>query len=105
MLAYLSQDFTLVPGDILSGGTAKGTAADMTPRAPDGSRSTDLFLKKGDEVVVSSAHIGALRLHITPFEDHVAGVVCLPTLAIDIGCDVDVFGVQLTDGDGGTESG
>ncbi len=65
VLAYLSQDFTLVPGDILSGGTAKGTAADMTPRAPDGSRSTDLFLKKGDEVVVSSAHIGALRLHIT----------------------------------------
>ncbi len=65
VLAHLSRDFTLVPGDILSGGTARGTAADSTPRTPDGSRPTDLFLKKGDVVVVSSSRIGALRLHIT----------------------------------------
>lgn len=64
VIEHLSRDFTLVPGDIISGGTAKGTAADSTPRGEDGARSTDLFLKKGDRVVVSSPSIGALRLHI-----------------------------------------
>lgn len=64
VMEHLSRDFTLVPGDIISGGTAKGTAADSTPRGADGSRSPELFLKQGDMVVVSSPRVGALRLHI-----------------------------------------
>lgn len=61
VLEYLSQDFTFVPGDVIGGGTAKGTAADMTKNRPDGSKPTDLFLKKGDVVEVSSPQIGTIR--------------------------------------------
>lgn len=64
VLAYLSRDFTWVPGDIISGGTAAGTAADKTPRGPDGSRSSALFLKRRDVVEISSPDIGALRFEI-----------------------------------------
>jgi acylpyruvate hydrolase len=59
-LERLSQDFTFVPGDVIAGGTAAGTAADKTPPGPDGKRSTDLFLKIGDVVEVSSPQIGRL---------------------------------------------
>lgn len=64
IIEYLSQDFTFVPGDILSGGTGAGTAADKTPRGPDGSRSQELFLHQGDTVDVSSPSIGLLRIAV-----------------------------------------
>jgi 2-keto-4-pentenoate hydratase/2-oxohepta-3-ene-1,7-dioic acid hydratase in catechol pathway len=60
VLEYLSRDFTFVPGDIISGGTAAGTAADKTRPGPDGTKSLDLFLKIGDLVEVSSPQIGKL---------------------------------------------
>ena len=60
-LEFLSRDFTFVPGDVIAGGTAAGTAADKTKRAPDGSRPKDLFLKPGDVVELSSRAIGSLR--------------------------------------------
>jgi 2-keto-4-pentenoate hydratase/2-oxohepta-3-ene-1,7-dioic acid hydratase in catechol pathway len=60
LLEYLSEDLTFVPGDIVSGGTGAGTAQDSTKPNPDGTRPTDLFLKKGDVVEVSSAKIGSL---------------------------------------------
>ena len=45
-LEYLSRDFTLYPGDVISGGTAAGTAADSSELLPDKTsapwRETDL---------------------------------------------------------------
>jgi 2-keto-4-pentenoate hydratase/2-oxohepta-3-ene-1,7-dioic acid hydratase in catechol pathway len=64
VLEYLSRDFSFVPGDVIAGGTAAGTAADKTQRLPDGTRPKDLFLKAGDEVTVSSTQIGELRNRI-----------------------------------------
>ncbi len=64
VLEYLSQDFTFVPGDVIAGGTAAGTAADKSRRSPDGKRPLDLFLKVGDVVEVSSSQIGALSNQI-----------------------------------------
>jgi 2-keto-4-pentenoate hydratase/2-oxohepta-3-ene-1,7-dioic acid hydratase in catechol pathway len=64
VLEFLSRDFTFVPGDVIAGGTAAGTAMDKTPRGDGGSRSKELFLKPGDEVTVSSAQIGELRNRI-----------------------------------------
>jgi 2-keto-4-pentenoate hydratase/2-oxohepta-3-ene-1,7-dioic acid hydratase in catechol pathway len=64
ILELLSRDFTFVAGDVISGGTAAGTAADKTPPGPDGSRSQELFLKVGDVVEVSSPKIGTLRNRI-----------------------------------------
>jgi acylpyruvate hydrolase len=65
VLEYLSTDFTFVPGDIISGGTAMGTAADQTPPPADGSkRPTDLFVKPGDTVEVWSPQIGLLTNRI-----------------------------------------
>ncbi len=64
ILELLSQDFTFVPGDVISGGTAAGTAADKTPPGPDGSKSQELFLKVGDVVEVSSPKIGILANRI-----------------------------------------
>jgi len=66
VLEYLSRDFTFVPGDVISGGTAAGTAADKTKRAPDGSRPKDLFLKPNDHVELSSPAIGSLANRIAP---------------------------------------
>lgn len=61
VLEFLSRDFTFVPGDIISGGTAVGTAADQSKPGPGGTRPLDLFLKVGDLVEVSSPQIGSLR--------------------------------------------
>ncbi len=61
VLEWLSQDFTFVPGDVISGGTSSGTAQDSTRPGPDGKRSLDLFLKVGDVVELSSPKIGLLR--------------------------------------------
>jgi 2-keto-4-pentenoate hydratase/2-oxohepta-3-ene-1,7-dioic acid hydratase in catechol pathway len=63
-IEYLSQDFTFLPGDVVSGGTGAGTAMDSSPRNPDGSSPPDRFLKPGDAVEVSSPQIGVLRNNI-----------------------------------------
>lgn len=63
-LAHLSRDFTFFPGDMLSGGTGAGTAADSSPTQPDGKPSPDRFLKPGDVVEISTPSIGTLRAHI-----------------------------------------
>lgn len=64
LLEYLSRDFTFVPGDIISGGTAKGTAADSTPKVNGVFSSDNLFLKVGDEIELTSPQIGALRSRV-----------------------------------------
>ena len=63
-IAHLSEDFTLHPGDIISGGTAAGTAADSSDRLPDGSQPNDLFLKPGDRVETKNKVIGSLSARI-----------------------------------------
>jgi acylpyruvate hydrolase len=63
-MAFLSRDLTLYPGDIISGGTAAGTAQDSSEIIGDGKLSTERFLKVGDEVEVASSMIGALRSSI-----------------------------------------
>lgn len=63
-LEYLSRDFTLHPGDIISGGTAAGTAADSSPLMKDGMASPERFLKPGDTVELRSSAIGSLRASI-----------------------------------------
>jgi 2-keto-4-pentenoate hydratase/2-oxohepta-3-ene-1,7-dioic acid hydratase in catechol pathway len=60
-MAFLSRDLTLHPGDIISGGTAAGTAQDSSPLIGDGVLSAEKFLKPGDVVEVASPTIGALR--------------------------------------------
>jgi 2-keto-4-pentenoate hydratase/2-oxohepta-3-ene-1,7-dioic acid hydratase in catechol pathway len=64
ILEFLSQDFTFIPGDVISGGTNAGTAQDKSERRPDGTKAPDLFLKVGDVVEVSSPKIGTLRNRI-----------------------------------------
>jgi 2-keto-4-pentenoate hydratase/2-oxohepta-3-ene-1,7-dioic acid hydratase in catechol pathway len=61
ILEHLSRDFTFLPGDLISGGTGAGTAADTTKPLPDGTRPLDKFLKVGDVVEVSSPQVGAIR--------------------------------------------
>ncbi|HEX6511932.1 MAG TPA: fumarylacetoacetate hydrolase family protein [Chloroflexota bacterium] len=63
-LEYVSRDLTLYPGDIISGGTAAGTAMDSSKRNADGTIPPDRFLKVGDVVEVSSPQIGTLRSRI-----------------------------------------
>jgi 2-keto-4-pentenoate hydratase/2-oxohepta-3-ene-1,7-dioic acid hydratase in catechol pathway len=63
-LEYLSRDFTLHPGDIISGGTAAGTAADSSELLPDGSSAPERFLKPGDVVEMNSPAIGSLRTRV-----------------------------------------
>ncbi len=64
-LQHLSQDFTFMPGDMISGGTAEGTAMDSSPTGDDGKPVKDRFLKSGDIVDISSPQIGVLRTHIS----------------------------------------
>jgi 2-keto-4-pentenoate hydratase/2-oxohepta-3-ene-1,7-dioic acid hydratase in catechol pathway len=63
-LEHLSRDFTLYPGDIISGGTAAGTAADSSDLLPDNTSSPERFLKPGDVVEMSSPAIGSLRTRV-----------------------------------------
>ena len=63
-LEYLSRDFTLYAGDMISGGTAAGTAADSSPLLPDKSSAPERFLKAGDLVEMKSPAIGSLRTHV-----------------------------------------
>jgi 2-keto-4-pentenoate hydratase/2-oxohepta-3-ene-1,7-dioic acid hydratase in catechol pathway len=63
-LEYLSRDFTLYPGDIISGGTAAGTAADSSDLLPDKTSAPERFLKPGDIVEMRSPSIGSLRTRV-----------------------------------------
>jgi len=63
-LEYLSRDFKLYPGDIISGGTAAGTAADSSELLPDGSSAPERFLKPGNLVEMNSPSIGSLRTRV-----------------------------------------
>ena len=69
MLAHLSEDMTMFPGDVISGGTAAGTVFDTTPPNPDGTRDPSGFLKVGDVVEVSNPVLGTLANQITAKED------------------------------------
>jgi 2-keto-4-pentenoate hydratase/2-oxohepta-3-ene-1,7-dioic acid hydratase in catechol pathway len=63
-LEGLSRDLTLYPGDIISGGTAAGTAADSSPLLPDRTSAPERFLKVGDVVEMRSPAVGTLRTHV-----------------------------------------
>ena len=63
-LEHLSRDLTFYPGDIISGGTAVGTAADSSPLMPDGTPGPEWFLSPGDVVEHKSPGIGTLRARI-----------------------------------------
>jgi 2-keto-4-pentenoate hydratase/2-oxohepta-3-ene-1,7-dioic acid hydratase in catechol pathway len=63
-LAYLSRDLTFHPGDVLSGGTAAGTAADTSDISKDGVFAPERFLKPGDVVELRSPAIGVLSSRI-----------------------------------------
>jgi acylpyruvate hydrolase len=63
-LEYLSRDFTLYPGDIISGGTAAGTAADSSELLPDKTSAPERFLKPGDVVEMRSPPIGSLSTRV-----------------------------------------
>jgi 2-keto-4-pentenoate hydratase/2-oxohepta-3-ene-1,7-dioic acid hydratase in catechol pathway len=63
-LEHLSRDFTFYPGDVISGGTAAGTAADSSELLPDGSSAPERFLKPGDVVEMKSPIIGSLRTRV-----------------------------------------
>ena len=63
-LEYLSRDFSLFPGDIISGGTAAGTAADSSALLPDKTSAPERFLKPGDVVEMKSPAIGTLRTRV-----------------------------------------
>ena len=63
-LEYLSTDFTFYPGDVISGGTAAGTAADSSPRSAEGVSAPERFLKPGDNVDMRSPKIGTLSAKI-----------------------------------------
>lgn len=65
ILAYLSRDFTFLPGDIITGGTGAGTALDSSPKGADGKQVADRFVKPGDVLEVSSPKIGVLRNRVT----------------------------------------
>lgn len=62
-LEFLSRDLTFHPGDIISGGTARGTAMDSSP-VVDGQLAPELFLHVGDVIEARSPAIGVLRNHI-----------------------------------------
>lgn len=65
-IEFLAVDFTFYPGDIVSGGTAAGTAADSSELLPGGEYPPDRFLKVGDTVEIRSPIIGSLRAKIVP---------------------------------------
>lgn len=64
LLEHLSQDLTMLAGDVLSGGTGAGTAFDSTAPDADGNLPLDKFLKAGDEVEVRSPVLGSLPARI-----------------------------------------
>src|SRR5947208_13083101 len=62
-LEYLSRDLTLYAGDIISGGTAAGTAADSSPLLDDGTSAPDRYLNTGDTGEVRSPAIQTDHTH------------------------------------------
>lgn len=60
-ISFVSRDLTLLPGDVIFGGTGAGTAVDQSPFDVNMDQSLELFLKPGDQVVISSEGIGKLR--------------------------------------------
>jgi 2-keto-4-pentenoate hydratase/2-oxohepta-3-ene-1,7-dioic acid hydratase in catechol pathway len=56
VVAFLSQLMTLEPGDLVSTGTPAGVGSVRTPR---------VWLKLGDEIVVSSPQLGRLETRVT----------------------------------------
>lgn len=63
---YLSRDSTLFPGDLISGGTPKGTAVDSSIRDSEGGFEDDsAFLNPGDVVEISSRAIGSVTNTVT----------------------------------------
>ena len=60
-LAYLSKDQTFRPGDLISGGTCAGTAADSAHYDANNVADPSGFLRPGHLVEVSSPQIGVLR--------------------------------------------
>lgn len=73
-IEYLSRDFALQPGDMISGGTGPGTVTDTVKEYESEQEMTDarrreLYLKVGDVVEVSSPAIGSLRNRIVAKED------------------------------------
>jgi acylpyruvate hydrolase len=60
-IEFLSRDLTLLPGDMISGGSGPGSATDSTKADPP---DFSLFLKVGDVVEVSSPAIGVLRSRV-----------------------------------------
>lgn len=65
-LEYLTADFTLYPGDVISGGTSAGTAQDSSPLREDGTVGPERFLKPGSLLEVRSPQIGSLRARVVP---------------------------------------
>ena len=65
-LEFLSRDFTFYPGDLLSGGTGAGTAADASKTDDQGVPLPDLFLKPGDKIEINSPQIGSLLSEVVP---------------------------------------
>lgn len=63
-LEYLSTDFTFHPGDLITGGTAAGTAADSSEISAEGVFAPERFLKPGDTLEIRSAPIGTLAAQI-----------------------------------------
>jgi 2-keto-4-pentenoate hydratase/2-oxohepta-3-ene-1,7-dioic acid hydratase in catechol pathway len=55
LIAYLSERMTLEPGDLISTGTPSGVGSTRDPR---------VWLKSGDEILVSSPTLGELRTTI-----------------------------------------
>ena len=55
LVAHLSQLMTLEPGDVISTGTPSGVGSTREPR---------VWLKPGDEIVISSPTLGELRTTI-----------------------------------------
>ena len=65
-LEYLSTDLTLQPGDVISGGTAAGTAADSSSISADGLFAPGRFLHIGDDVEIRAEKIGSLAIKVGP---------------------------------------
>ena len=61
VLSYLSEDLTLLPGDVICAGTTSGTIMDSTPLDRDGNRDPAAFLKPGDVVEIANPILGTLR--------------------------------------------
>jgi 2-keto-4-pentenoate hydratase/2-oxohepta-3-ene-1,7-dioic acid hydratase in catechol pathway len=64
MLEFVSRDFTVLPGDVMTGGTDKGTVIDTITPNPDGTLPIERFLRPGDIVEMESPRIGLLRSEI-----------------------------------------